>query len=137
MSTTEPTRPEGLELVVGDEEAADEVREADLRNGEPRATATPPPTASPSPAQPPATSAPSGTDTPTGTDPDATYDHPGYEDKSLGQAVQQDRELVDRLLDEEDGDERAAAERFGDESAGRTTLERQDGEHGDGADAGR
>jgi hypothetical protein len=42
MSTTAPTRPEDLELVVGDEEAADEVREADLRNGEPGATATPP-----------------------------------------------------------------------------------------------
>ena len=48
---------------------------------------------------------PSGTDTPTGTDPDARYDVPGYEDKSFGQAVDQDRELADRLMAETDGDE--------------------------------
>lgn len=122
MSTTEPTRPEDLERVVGDEEAAEAVRQADLRNGEPGATDERLPTTMTS--QTP-TPSPEGTDTPTGTDPDATYDQPGYEDKSLGQAVQQDRELVDRLLEEEGGDDTAAAERFGAESAGRTTLERQ------------
>ena len=122
MSTTEPTRPEDLERVVGDEAAADEVAaaadqvaEADLRNGEPGATSD-----APAPR-----SAPPGTDTATGTDPDATYDQPGYEDKSLGQAVDQDSELVDQLMDETGGDEDAAAARFADESAGRTTSARQ------------
>ncbi len=126
MSTTEPTRPEDLERVVGDEAAADEVAaaadevaEADLRNGEPGATSD-----APAPR-----SAPPGTDTATGTDPDATYDQPGYEDKSLGQAVAQDSELVDQLMDETGGDEDAAAARFADESAGRTTLSRQESAH--------
>jgi hypothetical protein len=64
-------------------------------------------------------------DTATGTDPDAKYDQPGFEDKSLGQAVNQDMELVDRLLDEEDGDHRRASERFADESAGSPALKRQ------------
>jgi hypothetical protein len=64
-------------------------------------------------------------DTPTGTDPDAKYDQPGFEDKSLGQAVNQDMELVDRLVDEEDGDEGRAAERFASESAGSPALKRQ------------
>jgi hypothetical protein len=121
MSTTEPTRPEDLDRVVGDDPAAGdsaaaEMREADVANGEPDAATEP----SPSPS-----SQPAGTDTPTGTDPAATYDHPGYEDKSLGQAVAQDRELVDHLLEESDGDEAEAERRFGQESAGRTTLERQ------------
>ena len=49
-----------------------------------------------------------GTDTPTGTDPDAKWSEPGYEDKSLGQAVDQDSELAEQLLDEEGGDEAAA-----------------------------
>ena len=49
---------------------------------------------------------PHGTDTPTGTDPDAKWDQPGYEDKSLGQAVDQDSELVDELLEESGGDQR-------------------------------
>lgn len=71
---------------------------------------------------------PPGTDTPTGTDPDATYDQPGYEDKSLGQAVQQDRQLVDELLEATDGDEDEAAARFEQESAGRHTLRRQQSE---------
>ena len=44
-----------------------------------------------------------GRDTATGTDPDAKYEQPGFEDKSLGQAVNQDMELVDELIDEEDG----------------------------------
>ncbi len=65
-----------------------------------------------------------GTDTPTGTDPDAKYDRPGYEDKSFGQAVDQDRELAERLVSEEgDGDDAAA--RFEDESAGAPARERQ------------
>jgi hypothetical protein len=66
-----------------------------------------------------------GTDTATGTDPDATYDTPGYEDKSLGQAVDQDRELADRLMAEEGGDAEAAEARFDEEAAGAPTLERQ------------
>jgi hypothetical protein len=66
-----------------------------------------------------------GQDTPTGTDPDAKYEQPGYEDKSLGQAVNQDQELVDELLEETDGDEAAAAERFEEESAGAPALKEQ------------
>lgn len=65
-----------------------------------------------------------GTDTPTGTDPDAKWEGPGYEDKSLGQAVEQDEELVERLLDETD-DEAEAERRFNEESAGAPALERQ------------
>jgi hypothetical protein len=64
-------------------------------------------------------------DTPTGTDPGAKYEQPGYEDKSFGQAVNQDQELVDEVLDETDGDEEAAERRFDEESAGAPTLERQ------------
>ena len=59
-----------------------------------------------------------GTDTPTGTDPDANYEEPGYQDKSLGQAVNQDQELVDELLEETDGDVAEAERRFEDESHG-------------------
>jgi hypothetical protein len=70
-----------------------------------------------------------GRDTATGTDPDAKYEQPGYEDKSLGQAVNSDMELADRLVEEEGGDEERAAERFREESAGSPTLERQ---HRDG-----
>ncbi len=66
-----------------------------------------------------------GTDTPTGTDPDAKYDEPGYEDKSIGQAVNQDEELIDELLDETDGDVDEAEKRFEDESAGSPARERQ------------
>ena len=66
-----------------------------------------------------------GEDTPTGTDPDATYDEPGYEDKSIGQATQQDEELAERLLEETDGDEAAAADRFEKESAGAPAREDQ------------
>jgi hypothetical protein len=68
-------------------------------------------------------------DTPTGTDPDAKYDRPGFEDKSLGQAVNQDMELVDQLIEEEGGDERRAAERFAEESAGSPALKRQGRSH--------
>lgn len=101
MTTTPDTTPEDMQA-------------ADERNGEPAATR---------PATP--DTPPAGQDTATGTDPDATYDEPGYQDKSLGQAVDQDRELADELLDEEGGDERAAARRFEEESAGRHVLDRQ------------
>jgi hypothetical protein len=67
-----------------------------------------------------------GRDTATGTDPDAKYEQPGFEDKSLGQAVNQDMELVDELIDEEDGDLDRAKERFDRESAGSPVLERQE-----------
>lgn len=65
------------------------------------------------------------TDTPTGTDPDAKYEQPGYEDKSIGQAGNQDQELVEDLLEATDGDTDAAAERFEEESAGAPTIARQ------------
>ncbi len=64
-------------------------------------------------------------DTPTGTDPDAKYDEPGYEDKSFGQAANQDQALVDELLDETDGDETEAERRFESESAGAPARARQ------------
>jgi hypothetical protein len=66
-----------------------------------------------------------GRDTATGTDPDAKYEQPGYEDKSLGQAVNQDAELAERIADEEGGDTERARERFAEESAGSPTLKRQ------------
>jgi diguanylate cyclase (GGDEF)-like protein/PAS domain S-box-containing protein len=68
-----------------------------------------------------------GHDTPTGTDPDARYDTPGYEDKSLGQAVNSDAELVDELVEESGGDLEAAERRFEQESAGAPALARQGG----------
>jgi len=71
---------------------------------------------------------PAGQDTATGTDPDAKYEQPGYEDKSFGQAVKQDQELADELLEETDGDETEAAERFEDESAGAPVLKEQSGD---------
>ncbi len=77
---------------------------------------------------------PPGTDTPTGTDPDAKYEQPGYEDKSLGQAVEQDRQLAEELLDETDGDEEAAEERFDEEAAGAPALQRQQDQHRDDAE---
>ena len=64
-------------------------------------------------------------DTATGTDPDAKYEQPGYEDKSFGQAVNQDQELVEELLEETDGDAEEAAERFDEESAGAPVLAEQ------------
>jgi hypothetical protein len=66
-----------------------------------------------------------GRDTATGTDPNAKYEQPGFEDKSLGQAVNQDMELVDELVKEEDGDLDRAEERFEQESSGSPVLERQ------------
>ena len=68
---------------------------------------------------------PHGTDTPTGTDPDAKWSEPGYEDKSLGQAVGQDEELAEELLEETGGDVEAAEERFESESQGAPARERQ------------
>ena len=65
------------------------------------------------------------TDTPTGTDPDAKYEQPGYEDKSFGQAVDQDQELVDELLDDTEGDVDEAAKRFEEQSAGAPARRRQ------------
>lgn len=65
-----------------------------------------------------------GQDTPTGTDPAAKYDKPGYEDKSFGQAVEQDQELVEEISDETGSDEEAE-ERFAEESAGAPALRRQ------------
>jgi hypothetical protein len=67
-----------------------------------------------------------GRDTATGTDPDAKYEQPGFEDKSLGQAVNQDMELVDELIEEEDGNLDRAEKRFDQESAGSPVLERQE-----------
>ncbi len=64
-------------------------------------------------------------DTATGTDPNAKYDHPGYEDKSLGQAVNADMDLVDELVQEEHGDLGRAEQRFAEESAGAPALRRQ------------
>ena len=64
-------------------------------------------------------------DTPTGTEPDAKYDRPGYEDKSLGQAVNADQELVDDLLEETGGDEDEAARQFDEKSAGAPARRRQ------------
>lgn len=65
-----------------------------------------------------------GQDTPTGTDPDAKYAEPGYEDKSIGQAGNQDQELAEQLM-EETGDEAEAEKRFEEESAGAPAREEQ------------
>jgi hypothetical protein len=67
-----------------------------------------------------------GYDTPTGTDPNAKYAEPGYEGKSFGQAVNQDQELVDRLVQDNNGDMDEAASEFRDASAGAPALERQE-----------
>jgi hypothetical protein len=71
-----------------------------------------------------------GYDTPTGTDPGAKYSEPGYQDKSFGQAVAQDDELVDRLLDETGGNVPAAEAEFRNESAGAPALAKQEGDTG-------
>lgn len=71
---------------------------------------------------------PIGYDTPTGTDPDAKWSTPGYEDKSLGQAVGQDERLADRLVAETGGDLEEAERRFTRESAGAPALARRDDE---------
>jgi hypothetical protein len=68
---------------------------------------------------------PHGTDTPTGTDPDAKWSEPGYEDKSLGQAVDQDQDLADELLEETGGDADEASRRFEQESHGAPARARQ------------
>ena len=49
----------------------------------------------------------------------------GYEDKSFGQAVNQDQELVEDLLEETDGDVEESERRFGHESAGSPAIARQ------------
>jgi hypothetical protein len=67
-----------------------------------------------------------GYDTPTGTNPSAKYSEPGYEGKSFGQAVNQDQELVDGLVQDSEGNLRQAAQAFRDESAGAPALERQE-----------
>jgi hypothetical protein len=89
-------------------------------------------TQSPSSSSPSGTSARSGqargNDTPTGTDPHAKWTGPGYEDKSLGQAVNQDQELVDDLVEETGGDLAAAEDRFKERSAGAPALARQENE---------
>ncbi len=65
-----------------------------------------------------------GQDTATGTDPDARYEKPGYEDKSFGQAVNQDQELAERLDREFEPEE--AERRFTEESTGAPVLAEQD-----------
>jgi hypothetical protein len=69
---------------------------------------------------------PPGQDTATGTDPDAKYTQPGYEDVSLGQAVDRDQELADRLLEEHDGDVEAAETEFEEKSAGAPARKSQE-----------
>jgi hypothetical protein len=71
-----------------------------------------------------------GYDTPTGVDPAAKYERPGYEDKSFGQAVSQDMETSDRLVEEAKGDMEQAALRFRSVSAGAPAIERQEREPG-------
>jgi hypothetical protein len=63
-----------------------------------------------------------GQDTATGTDPDAKYATPGYEDKSFGQAGNQDQELVDQLVADSDGDLAQAEAEFDEASAGAPAL---------------
>lgn len=98
-----------------DDETTGSVRDADARNGEPDALEQ---EQAGSPREPEV-----GQDTPTGTDPDAKYEQPGFEDKSFGQAVDQDRELVEELDDALDADE--ASRRFDEESAGAPMRQRQ------------
>lgn len=62
-----------------------------------------------------------GADTPTGTDPDEVYEEPGYQDVSLGQAVNRDAELVDELT-AETNDLEEAERRFSNEATGRPRL---------------
>jgi hypothetical protein len=71
-------------------------------------------------------STPTARDTATGTDPNAKYSEPGYQDKSLGQAVAQDEQLVDRLMNETGGNVSAAEQRFSTESAGAPALAHQE-----------
>jgi hypothetical protein len=66
-----------------------------------------------------------GYDTPTGTDPAARYSTPGYEDKSFGQAVNEDQALVERLVNDSGGDLDGAEDAFRRASAGAPAIERQ------------
>ncbi len=102
-----------------DDDPATYVERADRANGEPGASASDEADGHGSSPTPP------GTDTATGTDPDAKYEQPGYEDKSFGQAVDQDQTLVEDLLDETGGDVVEAERRFQEESTGRPAAERQ------------
>jgi hypothetical protein len=68
---------------------------------------------------------PPGQDTATGTDRDAKYDEPGYEDVSLGQAVDRDQQLADDLAQRHGDDEAAASAEFDEKSAGSPARERQ------------
>lgn len=67
---------------------------------------------------------PPGRDTPTGTDPEATYEEPGYQDVSLGQAVERDRELAEELVAETD-DVGEASRRFAKQARGAPMLGRR------------
>ena len=67
-----------------------------------------------------------GKDTATGTDPDAKYEQPGYEDKSFGQAGNEDQELAERLLKDSDGDVDEASKQFEKESSGAPVLDEQE-----------
>jgi hypothetical protein len=77
-----------------------------------------------------------GADTPTGTDPDEVYTEPGYQDVSLGQAVNRDAELVDRLAADTD-DIGEAERRFSEEATGRPKLGDRSGGDDLGADDSR
>ena len=57
----------------------------------------------------------------------APWSAPGYEDKSFGQAVNQDQQLVDDLVRETGGDMAEAEARFREESAGAPAIARQEG----------
>jgi hypothetical protein len=79
-----------------------------------------------------------GTDTATGTDPNAKYETPGYEDKSFGQAVKQDQELADQLVEDADGDLDAAEDQFDGSATGAPARARQEGvDHRTGPDKAR
>lgn len=71
-------------------------------------------------------------ETTTGTDPDATFDRPGYEDVSLGQAADRDARLVDDLVAESD-DLEEAERRFSEEATGAPALRDRPGDDGNEA----
>jgi hypothetical protein len=51
---------------------------------------------------------------------DAKYEHPGYEDKSFGQAVKADQDLAEEVKDHDDPESE-----FGKRSAGQPAIARQ------------
>lgn len=69
---------------------------------------------------------PGSGETRTGVDPDAEYTEPGYQDKSLGQAVNQDAELADRLT-EESATVEEASDRFAEGAVGAPALDERSG----------